>query len=99
MRAEDEQANACRKLVCDSKIHSGSDFRKGMLAIRQKLSSEGITNFESDERFKRLAECKMDDYYDENQCAALNNPEPAYQTHIASETSRPKTRAYEKSNR
>jgi hypothetical protein len=59
--------------------------------MRQKLSSEGITNFESDERFKRLTECKMDDYYDENQCATLNNPEPAYQRPSASGTSRPKS--------
>lgn len=70
----------CNKHLCDSKIYSESELRKGLLAMKKLIISEGIVNFEADERFKMLTQCKtnVDEVYDENQCANLNKPKPAY---------------------
>lgn len=43
--------------------------------MKKKIISEGIHNFEDDERYKKLAHCKTNiegDFYDKNQCAGLN---------------------------
>lgn len=43
----------CRKFFCDHKVHSDSDFRKAMLALRKK----GL-GFEKDPEFVKMSQCK-----------------------------------------
>lgn len=60
----------CNKHLCENKFYSSSKLNKGILAMKQKIISEGNKNFEQDERYKRLTQCKtnVDKIYDENEC-------------------------------
>jgi hypothetical protein len=70
----------CNKHLCDSKIYSESELKRGLLAMKKLITSEGIIKFEEDERFKMLTQCKtnVDEVFDEKQCAVLNKPKPFY---------------------
>lgn len=61
----------CQLRFCREKIYNGSDWRKAMLAKRQELTREGIANFEDNEEFKHLTQCKGNidgEFMDEPNC-------------------------------
>jgi len=62
--------NECNSHFCNNKIYTDSDFRKSILSTKKQIISEGITDFENDERFKKLTQCKtnVDVIFDENRC-------------------------------
>lgn len=65
--------NACNKHFCENKFYSSSELNKGLLAMKKKIISEGNPQFEKDERYKKLTQCKTNvaEIWDENKCTKM----------------------------
>jgi hypothetical protein len=48
-----------------------SDWRRAMLNKKKELIADGVSQFEFHPEYKRLAECKQDEYYDDSQCNSM----------------------------
>jgi predicted RNase H-like nuclease (RuvC/YqgF family) len=48
----------CKKMFCDMNIESNSGANKALLNKKKELREAGITDFENDEGYKVLAQCK-----------------------------------------
>jgi hypothetical protein len=58
----------CKRMMCDKNIYSLSDWRRAMLNKKKELISSGFPQFDSHPDYKRLTECKQDEFDDEVQC-------------------------------
>jgi hypothetical protein len=74
----------CNKHLCESKIYATRDHSLAMQALKKKILSEGIANFETDPRYVRLMQCKKsvdETYYSEQECKGIftsRMPAPPY---------------------
>ena len=81
----------CNKHLCESKIYATRDHSLAMQALKKKILSEGIANFETDPRYVRLMQCKKtvdETYYSEQMCKNLLKPQTP-QTPQTPPTTRP----------
>lgn len=65
--------NGCKREMCDQKIHSMSQWRRAMLNKKKELIAAGISQFEFHPEYVRIAQCKEDEYLDEDQCKSMFN--------------------------
>jgi hypothetical protein len=75
--AQFTESQLCNKQLCENKIFSTRDHSLAMQALKKKILSEGIANFETDPRFVRLMRCKKtvdETYYNEQTCKSIYGP-------------------------
>ena len=71
------ESRLCNKHLCESKVYSTLEHSLAMQALKKKIVSEGIANFETDPRFLKLIKCKKtvdEKYYDEQTCKSIYGP-------------------------
>lgn len=61
--------DSCRKFLCDEKIYSPGDWRTALLNKKKELRNLGVINFEDDPIYKRIAQCKQENYFPESVCS------------------------------